>query len=98
MWIAYTEDRERLINQHGRFRPSFVHRDGIPATADGFATPRRDYAHYESRTSRVSRDRSDFAADTYKGNLKILNQILTSRKNFNSCVIFWSNFNSCIVF
>ena len=63
------EDRERLIGVFGRFRPSFVHNDELPATDDGFATPRRDHANYNRTDSRVSRDRSTFAADNFKGDL-----------------------------
>ena len=62
------DDRERLIQRYGRFRPSFVHRDEVPATADGFATPRRNYAGYERSNSRVNRDGSAHAAEHYKGN------------------------------
>ena len=69
MWVAFHEDRQRLIASHGRFRPSFIHRDEVANTLDGFANPRRDYANYRSRPSRVVKDRSDFADQTFKGTI-----------------------------
>ena len=66
-WVTYTEDRERLIAERGQFRPSFVHEDTLPFLAERFATRRRQYATYQSEPSRVSKDRSDHAAETYKG-------------------------------
>lgn len=68
-WVTFSDDRERLIRRYGRFRHSFIHRDGLPHGGDGVATTRRDYGDYKSEASRVSKDRSDFAARNYKGKL-----------------------------
>ena len=68
-WVTFSEDRERLIREHGRFRHSYLHRDTLPHGGDGVANPRRNYDLYESRPSRVSKDRSTFAAENYKGTL-----------------------------
>ena len=71
-WITFTDDRERLIRQYGRFRPSFIHRDELPHIGDGVATPRRNYNHYERQPSRVSKDRSKYAAQNYKGDYNLV--------------------------
>ena len=71
-WVTFTEDRERLIREHGRFRHSYLHRDTLPHGGDGVANPRRNHDLYESQVSRVSKDRSEFAAKNYKGNLELI--------------------------
>ena len=69
-WVTYHDDRERLIRERGRFNPSFTHEDTLPFAADGFAARGRLYENHEPQVTRVSKDRSDFAARTFKGNIK----------------------------
>ena len=68
-WTSYTAEREQVIREHGGYRPSFVHRDELPATADGVATRRRNYPEHQQRPSRVSKDRSQFAAENFIGKI-----------------------------
>ena len=49
--------------------PSFTHEDTLPVAAVGFGARGRMYDDYESQVTRVSKDRSDFAARTYKGKI-----------------------------